>query len=288
LQLQCNRHEAALVHFPDFRLNFVVTNQCLPISVCLISGNEANRIRRALESVADWTDEIIVVLNEDVCDGTDKIAESFRAKVFREPWKGYVAQKNSAAQKAACGWILGLDADEAVSPELRGEIQKLFGEPQKLQPFAAFSFPRCTFYGGRWIRHGDWYPDRKVRLWRHNRAEWGGRQVHESVVVNGAVGKLKRDLLHYSMENLAHHVRKIGNYSDIFARQSLEHGRSASTLEIWFRSWWRFVRGYCLRLGFLDGWQGYAIARMIAFETFLRYAKVREAQLKKDEGGSRS
>ena len=252
--------------------------QSLPISVCIIAGNEAARIRRALESVSSWTTEIIVVLNEDVSDGTDKIAESFGAKIFREPWKGYVAQKNSAAQKTSCEWILGLDADEEISTGLRGEIQELFSGAKKLQPFAAFSFPRCSFYCGRWIRHGDWYPDRKVRLWRRDSAEWRGKNVHENVVVNGAVGRLKNDLLHYSMEDLNHHLRKSIHYSDIFARQRLEEGRRASHFEMWFRPWWRFVRGYFLRLGFLDGWQGYAIARIVALETFLRYAKIREAQ----------
>ena len=95
-------------------------------------------------------------------DGTDKLAESFGAKVFREPWKGHIGQKNSAAQKASQEWILGLDADEVVSPELRAEIQHNFAAPEKLRDFAALSFPRCTFYCGRWIRHGDWYPDRQT------------------------------------------------------------------------------------------------------------------------------
>jgi glycosyltransferase involved in cell wall biosynthesis len=250
----------------------------LPISVCLIAGAEAPRIRRALESVAGWTAEIIVVINDDVTDGTDKIAAAAGAKVFREPWKGYVSQKNSAAQKAAQEWVLSLDADEAVSPALRAEIQKLFAAPEKSRPFAAFSLPRCTFYCGRWIRHGDWYPDRKVRLWRRGRVEWRGPNVHESVLVNGAVGRLKNDLLHYSMENLNHHLRKSVHYSDLSARQRLENGENAGVLKMGSRSWWRFVRGYFLRLGFLDGWQGYVIARMVAFETFLRYAKIRESR----------
>jgi glycosyltransferase involved in cell wall biosynthesis len=146
--------------------NTMPTKRQLPISVCMIAGNEAQRIRHALESVAGWTSEVIVLLNDDVSDGTDKIAGSFGAKVIREPWKGHIAQKNSAAQKAACDWILGLDADEAISPELSDEIQKLFSEPEKLQPFAAFRFPRLTFFCGRWIRHGDWYPDHQTRLWR--------------------------------------------------------------------------------------------------------------------------
>jgi glycosyltransferase involved in cell wall biosynthesis len=109
----------------------MITQQRLPLSVCMIAGNEAHRIRRSLESVTGWTAEIIIVLNDDVTDGTDKIAAGFGAKVVREPWKGYIAQKNSAAQKANSDWILGLDADEAVSPELRDEIQKLFSKPKK-------------------------------------------------------------------------------------------------------------------------------------------------------------
>jgi glycosyltransferase involved in cell wall biosynthesis len=255
-----------------------VPGRKLPVSICIIAGNESARIRRALESVAGWAQEIIVVLNDDVNDGTDKIAESFGAKIFRESWKGHVAQKNSAAQKAAQEWILGLDADEVVSAELYGEIENLLSEPEKLKSFAAFSFPRCTFYCGHWIRHGDWYPDRKVRLWRRGDAQWGGIDPHDAVLVNGRVGKLKNDLLHYSMEDLNHHVRKIISYSDIFARQKLETGQNVSGLTLWFRPWWRFVRGYFLRLGFLDGWQGFAIARLVAMETFLRYAKIREAR----------
>ncbi len=251
----------------------------LPISVCMISGNEAHRIRRALESVAGWTSEIIVLLNDDVSDGTDKIAESFGVKVFREPWKGYIVQKNSAAQKASQEWIFGLDADEVVSPGLRAEIQKLFAEPEKLTRFAAFSFPRCTFHCGRWIRHGDWYPDRKVRLWHREQAKWGGIDPHDTVIADGRVGKLSNDLLHYSMNNLNHHVHKMTIYSDVFTRRCLENNLRANLFELWFRPRWRFVRGYFLRLGFLDGWQGYVIARMVAFETFLRYAKLHEAQL---------
>jgi glycosyltransferase involved in cell wall biosynthesis len=268
-----------LVHFPNLRLNFAVTGQRLPISVCIIAGNEAHRIRRALAGVAGWTNEIIVVLNEEVSDGTDKIAESFGANVFREPWKGHVAQKNSAVDKATQPWIFGLDADEEVSAALRDEIIRAVTRAETNSGYAGYSLPRCTFYCGRWIRHGDWYPDRKVRLCRRGRAEWSGVDPHDAMIVNGRVGRLKHDLLHYSMENLEHHARKTNDYSNMFARRHGESGRRASLVEMWFRPWWRFVRGYFLRLGFLDGWRGYVIARMIAFETFLRYAKVREAQL---------
>jgi glycosyltransferase involved in cell wall biosynthesis len=255
----------------------------LPVSVCLISGSEAHRIRRTLASVAGWAGEIIVVLNEEVSDGTDRIAAEFGAQVFREPWKGYAAQKNSAAQKAAQEWVLSLDADEEISPALREEIATVVGGKHSRPDVVAWSFPRCSFYGGRWIRHGDWYPDRKTRLWRRGRAEWHGQSVHETLVVNGSIGRLNGDLLHYTMESLNDHLRKSTLYSDLFARERSAAGRGAGTLDLWFRPWWRFVRGYFLRRGFLDGWQGYAIARMSAFETFLRYAKVREAQNAKSE-----
>ena len=258
--------------------------QHLPISVCIIAGNEAHRIRRALESVAGWTSEIIVVLNDDVSDGTDKIAESFGAKVFLEPWKGHIGQKNSAVEKATQPWLLGLDADEAITPALRDEIKRVMAQPGDC---TAFCFPRCTFYCGRWIRHGDWYPDRKVRLWRRGQAHWGGTDPHDAVLVQGRTGRLKNDLLHYSMYDLNHHVRKTMAYSDIFARQKLAAGRRVGALELWFRPWFRFMRGYFLRRGFLDGWQGYAIARLVALETFLRYVKVREAHAAQKNGADK-
>ena len=251
----------------------------LPVSVCIIAGNEAHRITPALKSVADWAGEIIIVLNHDVNDGTDKIAESFGAKVFRETWNGHIAQKNSAAQKAAQEWLLGLDADEVVSPELRAEILRLFAALEKNLHFDAFRFPRCTFYCGRWIRHGDWYPDHQVRLWRRGAANWGGVDPHDKLLVNGAIGRLQGDLLHYSMESLEHQVRKTVKYADEFTRNSLAQKRAVTFLDLSVRPVWRFWRAYLFRLGFLDGWQGFAIAWMTAFYTFLRYAMAREAQM---------
>ncbi|HUA66949.1 MAG TPA: glycosyltransferase family 2 protein [Candidatus Saccharimonadales bacterium] len=249
----------------------------LPISVCIIAGNEANRIRRALDSVAGWTSDLIVVINDDVNDGTDKIAGEFGAKVFREPWKGHVAQKNSATAKATCEWILGLDADESVTPELRAEIEKLFTGSEKPK-VAAFSFPRCTIYCGRWIRHGDWYPDRQIRLWRRGAAKWGGIDPHDKLLVNGAVGKLKGDLKHFSMESMEQQFRKTITYANDFARHCAEQKKVVLLPALLFHPWWRFLRAYVLRMGFLDGWQGFAIARVIAIYTFLRYLRAYQAQ----------
>ena len=249
----------------------------LPISVSMISGAEAGRIPRALESVAGWTSETVVVLNEEVRDGTDEIARAQGAKVFREPWKGHVAQKNAAAQKAAQEWILGLDADEAVSRELREEIQALFAAGERLAPFAAFSFPRLTKFCGRWIRHGDWYPDRGTRLWRRGQAEWGGVDPHDKLVVRGEVGKLRSNLLHYNAAGIDDQLAKISAYSNDFVRHALQRQRRATWFDLAFRPGWRFLRAYFLRLGFLDGWQGYYIAWMTAFYSVTRHAKVRAA-----------
>jgi len=258
----------------------MTTESRLPLSVCMISGAEAPRIRRALDSVAGWTSEIIVVINQEVSDGTDRIAESYGARVFREPWKGHIAQKNSVADKATQEWILGLDADEVVSPELRAEMEQLFVEAGKMQSFAAFNFPRCTFFCGRWIRHGDWYPDHQTRLWRRGAAEWDGIDPHDKLLVRGTVGRLRRDLLHYNAENIDQQIGKISRYSEDFLRDAVTHRRGASGFDLVIRPAWRFVRSYCLRLGFLDGWQGVYIAWMTAFYTATRYAKVRALQEK--------
>jgi glycosyltransferase involved in cell wall biosynthesis len=239
----------------------------------MIAGAEAHRIRRALESVAGWTRELIVVVNEEVRDGTEEIALRHGARVFREPWKGFIGQKNSAQAKASQPWVLGLDADEEVSAGLRDEILALFGSGP--DPFAAYSMPRCSYYFGRWIRHGDWYPDRCIRLWPQGRGAWTGIDPHAMPRVEGAVRVLRGDLLHYSMETFEHQIAKTMAYADDFVRHCAERGDRVTYADLVLRPAWRFVRGFVFRLGFLDGWQGYSIAWMTAFYTFLRYAKAR-------------
>jgi glycosyltransferase involved in cell wall biosynthesis len=249
----------------------------LPISVCIISGAEAKRIGRALESVADWCAEIVVVLNEEVSDGTEEVAAKFGARVFREPWKGHIAQKNSAAAKAAQAWILGLDSDEAVSPELTEEIREAFARGDT-STYVAFSFPRCTLCYGRWIRHGDWYPDRGVRLWKRGQARWGGTDPHDKLEVQGKVKPLRADLLHHSIESLDAVILKALRYSDTFVQESTRQNRQISRFDVFGRPAWRFLRSYLIRRGFLDGRQGYYVAFVTALYTFLRYSKAYEAQ----------
>jgi glycosyltransferase involved in cell wall biosynthesis len=246
----------------------------LPISVCIIAGNEAQRIRRALDSVADWVAEIVVVTDDKVTDGTGRIAESYGAKVYCRSWEGHAVHRNFASEKATQPWLFALDVDEVVSPALREEIAGAVSNAGASPDApAAYGFPRCTFYCGRWIRHGNWYPDRKIRIWRREAGRWEG-SPHEKLVIQGSVAWLRGDLLHYSMESLEHQVKKTISTADYFLQQCETSGRKVGFADLAFRPWWSFFRSYFLRLGFLDGWQGYVIAWMTAFYTFLRYAKV--------------
>ena len=263
----------------------------LPISVCMVSSAEAHRIGRALASISGWTSETIVVLNQEVADGTEEVARKHGAKVFREPWKGYIAQKNSAADKTTQPWLFNLDADEVVSAELREEIQSVFSDGGKAERFAAYSFPRLSWYCGRWIRHGDWYPDRQTRIWRRGKAHWGGIDPHARLLVDGEIGNLRGDLEHYSTDSINRRLEKIIPFSNEFVAQ---HGKNCHTpgpFDLAVRPLWRFLRAYCVKLGFLDGWQGFYIASHTAFSTLVRYAKVREANLsatRPDEGGRKA
>ena len=248
----------------------------LPISVCIVSGAEAHRIGQTLQSVTAWASEIIVVLNEEVRDGTEEIATRFGAKVFREPWKGFVGQKNSVAEKATQGWLLNLDADEVVTPELAEEIRAAVSQPQPAH--AAYEFPRCTYYCGRWIRHGDWYPDRVLRLWQRGKARWTGEEPHARLEVTGPIGRLQSDLHHHSNESIARQIAKIAPYQSDFVSRRVAAGKPSGVFELAIRPAWRFLRAYFLRLGFLDGWQGLYIAGLSSFSTLTRYAMVREAR----------
>jgi len=248
----------------------------LPISVCMISGAEAARIGRALGSVSGWVSEIIVVLNEEVGDGTEQIAVSHGARVFREPWKGHVGQKNSAMAKASQGWLLGLDADEVVSAGLREEIFRRLDEASRPTPYAAFRCPRLTYFCGSWIRHGDWYPDYSVRLWRKGTAEWGGINPHDKLAVRGKIGKLRADLLHYSNPTISDYVQKMNYFADAYLQWQLKEGVRWSAAGAIFRSGWRFVRAYFLRAGFLDGYPGFFIAASTAYSTLVRHSRLFE------------
>lgn len=248
----------------------------LPISVCVVAGNEAHRIRPALDSIKDWTAEIVLAIDDKVTDGTGEVAAKYGAKVVSQPWRGHAAHRNFASANATQPWLLALDADEVVSEKLRDEIMGVL-RSNGANPPAAYSFPRLSYFGGRWIRHGNWYPDRKVRLWRKEAGQWEG-DPHEKLVLRGQVVPLRSELLHFSNENIDHLLGKIRIVSTIFVHQCQTRGRHTRWTDLAVRPFWKFFRAYILRLGFLDGWPGYFIAWMDSFSTVTRYAKVIEAE----------
>ncbi len=246
------------------------SHEAVRISATIIALNEQRNIARAVRS-AGFCDETLVV-DSGSTDGTVEIAESLGARVVTNEWPGYAAQKNFAASAARSEWILSLDADEAVSPELASEILRLKESPAE---FAGFDFPRLARYCGRWIRHSGWYPDRKVRLYRRDLGRWIGRFVHESVHVDGPVGHLDGNLLHYTCDTLEHHRRNVDRYTDLAADEIRASGKAAPAWRLLLGPTYSFVKSYFLQLGFLDGKQGFTIARMAAWYVYLKYSKAR-------------
>ena len=248
------------------------------LSVCIITGNEEDNVRRCLESVV-WADEIVVVDSFSV-DRTQEIAREFTDRVFQHRWVGYIGQKAIARNLARGEWILFVDADEVVSPQLREEILALFraGVPAGVD---GFDFPRQVWYMRRWIRHGDWYPDAKLRLFRKARGRCCGIEPHERIEVDGEVRHLRAPLFHYTYDDVADQLDTMNRFSTISARNERLLRKPAAYL-LWgmlMHPPFRFFRCYFLKRGFLDGVAGLVIARSAAFSTFVKYAKLWEARL---------
>jgi glycosyltransferase involved in cell wall biosynthesis len=243
------------------------------LSVTIITKNEATDISAALQSVS-WADERIVV-DCGSTDDTVAIATPLADKVVVHEWLGYVAQKNYATSLASHDWILSLDADERVTPELASEIQQaLRQEP----PYRGFRIPRVTWHLGRWIRTTDWYPDHQLRLYDRRAAQWTGRHVHEGVEVDGRVGTLRSELQHYAYRDIAEHEETIDHYTTLAAQQMFEEGRYASALDIALQPAFAFFRNYILKRGFLDGSVGLTISRMNAHYVALKFQKLRQLE----------
>ncbi len=226
------------------------------LSACIITYNEAERIEECIRSLA-FCDEVVVV-DSHSSDDTRERARGLGARVIERDWPGYRSQKQFAVDSAAHDWVLCLDADERVSAPLAREIEALradgFGD------YAGFALPRITDYFGRFLRHGNAYPDRLVRLFDRRRGGWSGREIHENTRVAGRIGRLAGHLLHYSYRSLADHERRMQRYAELMARSLHASGRRAGLATVLAHSGWRFLRGYVLRLGFLDGWRGLVFA----------------------------
>ncbi len=251
----------------------------LPVTVTIITKDEAQHIAEAIAS-ASWADEVLVV-DSGSTDNTVSVARSTRARVDFRAWTGWIDQKNHAAALASNDWILSLDADERITPELGAEICALLAnEP----PHRGYRVPRVTFHLGRWIRTTDFFPDFQTRLYDRRAARWNGRYVHESVSVDGPVGELRHELQHYSYDDLHDHLDRINHYTTLAARQMYESGRRAGPVDLLVQGPAAFLRNYILRRGFLDGTVGLTLSAMNAYSVFLKFAKLWELERKKAQG----
>jgi len=243
----------------------------LTLSVVMVTENEEERIRDALESVKG-ADEIIVV-DAMSRDRTVEIAREYTAKVFLEEWKGFSAQKNSAIQKAGGDWILLLDADERVTPELWDEIT---GVVRGKTGIRGYEIPRKSFFLGRWISHSGWWPDYTLRLFRRGTGRVSPRRVHERIDVDGPVGRLRSPLLHLTYQSISQFIRKADIYAGLSAREMAERGERFSITRLLFSPPATFIRMYIIQRGFLDGSHGFILAGLYSYYTFLKYARLWE------------
>jgi glycosyltransferase involved in cell wall biosynthesis len=243
------------------------------LTVTVITHNEGSSIGATLESVS-WADEIVVVDSHST-DGTVEIARRYTPLVEVRDWAGYGAQKNYAAGRASHDWILSVDADERVTPELAGEIRALMRHGASA---SGYRISRVSFYLGRWIRSTDWYPDLHVRLYDRRTARWSERKVHESIDIEGKVERLRGELLHYPYRDMSEHLCKIDRYTTLVAEQWAAEGRRASGLQAFVYPRLAFFRNYILRRGFRDGRTGLIVSLLNSYYVFLKYAKLLELQ----------
>jgi glycosyltransferase involved in cell wall biosynthesis len=245
------------------------------ISVCIITFNEEANIAATVASAQPVADEIIVV-DSGSTDATVAIARGLGAQVFAEPWKGYAAQKNSALQKAGCDWILSLDADEQLSPELAAGIQALKSHADD-PPFDGFMMPRRNVYFGRWLKHAGYYPDPKLRLVRRELAEFELRAVHEDMRKPARIGHLHGDLIHNAYRSLEDLIEHSNRYSSLGAQMVVEQRKVGfSFFNVVVRPAARFFYAYFFRLGFLDGREGLLTLMNHAAYVSWKYAKAWE------------
>lgn len=245
----------------------------MQLSVVIITLNEERNIARCLGSLHDLPDEVIVV-DAGSTDATRAIAERSGARVVQRTWTNYSDQKNFANGLAQGSFILSLDADEALSDQLRSTLFRL-----KTNGYSgAYRLKRLTSYCGHWVRHGGWYPDAKVRLFPKAGTRWEGEHVHETLrLPEGCkVTDLDGDLLHYSYHSVQDHRERIERYSTLHAEALRARGKSAPLWKLWLSPVVRFVQGYFLQLGILDGRAGFTIARLSAKAVYLKYAKLRQ------------
>jgi glycosyltransferase involved in cell wall biosynthesis len=246
----------------------------MKLSVVIITFNEEKHIRRCLESVQDIADEIIVV-DSFSTDKTEEICAEFHTTFLQQQFLGYKDQKNLALDTASNDFVLSLDADEALSSELKMSILQ---EKEKRFETDAYVMNRSTFLGTKLIKHGTWYPDSKLRLINRKKGRWSGINVHEKIEMDSSVSvkKIKGDILHYSYNNFEEIIVQNNKYTSIQAKAMFERGKKAPAYKLVLNPLVAFINGYIFKLGFLDGLEGFFIASSVAYQTMVKYAKLRK------------
>jgi glycosyltransferase involved in cell wall biosynthesis len=258
-------------------LFFSVEVRMVPISAVIITRNESANIEDALRSVSSWVDEIVVV-DSGSTDDTLEICKQYTSRILCREWSGFVDQKNFASDRASNDWIFSLDADERPSPELIEEIQSVrsggFDRP-------GYRIPRIAFFMGRWLRHGDWYPDFQLRLFDRRRGRWQGGRVHESFRLQGCdPGILKGPLHHYTYRSLSDYLKRLESYTTLAAADYRDRGNRSSAAKLMLDPFATFWKAYLLKRGLLDGVPGLMAAVMGAVSVYFKYAKLYELQIR--------
>lgn len=249
------------------------------LSAIVVCFNEEQRIEDCLESLR-WCDEIVVV-DSFSTDRTPEICRRYTERFYQRPWAGYGDQKAYAHSLATKDWVLLVDADERVSAALREEIRATLSGDGK--DCAAYAVPRLVYYLRRWWRRGGWYPDYDVRLFRRERATWGGSEPHEKILVDGRVRRLKNPLEHYTYRSIEDHIQRINRFTSISSGELKKAGRRWHLSDVILRPAARFVRSYILQRGFMEGFPGFHVALTSAVYVFLKYAKLWELELEEKQ-----
>lgn len=244
------------------------------LSVAIITLNEGYNIRRTLESVK-WADEIVVV-DSGSTDQTVAVCREYTDKVFHQDWLGYARQKNLAIDRTTGDWVLSLDADEPVEPALADEIRRIIASPASLD---GYRIPRKTIFLGRWVKHGGWYPDYNLRLFRNGKGRFQERAVHEAIRVEGTVGTTRHAIEHHTYPDIVSYMSRINRYSslavDVMATKGISSFK-ASWVTVLLRPLLTFIHKYLFRLGFLDGKHGLVLNLFHSYYVFAKYAKAWE------------
>jgi glycosyltransferase involved in cell wall biosynthesis len=253
----------------------------LPISVTIITLNEESHIQRAIESV-QWAQEVIVV-DSGSTDRTVDIARSLGAQVVYHKWSGYGQQKNFAQSQASHDWVLNIDADEEVSPECRDEILHHLQEiTSQNATIRGFLLPRKTFYLGRWIRHGGWYPNYLLRLAHRKYARWSEPHVHEQLLVEGETLKLNTPLHHYAFSSIEEQIQTNLRFARLGSQDLIRKGKKPSLIKLILKPIGKFIETYWIKRGMLDGLPGLIISVNAAHSMFLKYAYLMESRIRRE------